>query len=252
MIKDSLIFTYDGRNSSDYNLTNVNYETGLFEEDFLPEQELYMEQIPGRDDPYYLGNKKLPLQINLSFYLEEGFSDIREISQWLFQDYYKPMIFSNVPNKIYYCKYVGESNLLHSCNDEGLILITMRNIDSYSRSPMQATTMYENTNEIEINNAGDTKLFPIVELEILENIDIFTIVNDTNNTALKFEDLLAGDKLEIDLLYKMINATNGGNKIYRYDNLTLNTFELEVGANDLFISKKNGWKVKFKYQYRYL
>jgi len=247
MIKDSLTFEYNGIDSSVYKLINVNYNVGLFEEDFLPEQELFAEQIPGRDDLYLLGSKTMPLQIDLTFAFEEGFEEnIKNVSRWLFQDYYKPLIFSDMPHKIYHCMYIGDTNLLHT-SKEGLIEISMRNIDSYARSQFQSMS-FQSVNDVTINNLGDTELLPIIELDILENMDIFTIVNKTNGTALKFENLLAGDKLEVDLYYKIINNNVG----FRYDNLTLNTFLLETGVNNLYISKKEGWKVKMRYQYRYL
>ena len=86
MIKDSLTFEYNGIDSSVYKLINVNYNVGLFEEDFLPEQELFAEQIPGRDDLYLLGSKTMPLQIDLTFAFEEGFEEnIKNVSRWLFK-----------------------------------------------------------------------------------------------------------------------------------------------------------------------
>lgn len=253
MIKDSLTFEYNGIDSSAYKLINVNYNVGLFEEDFLPEQELFAERIPGRDDPYLLGSKTMPLQIDLEFAFTEGFGEddkyIRDVSRWLFQEYYKPLIFSNAPDKIYYCIYDGEPNLLHNCNKEGLIQITMRNIDPYARSPLYETEMYESVEEIEIDNSGNIEIFPLIELEVLDNIDILLLTNDTNDTVLRFDNLLAGDELEIDLRYQVVDAFNGNKKVFRYDNMARNTFKLAVGANKLFVTPiDKDWKMKFKYQ----
>ncbi len=254
-IKDSLYFSYDGVNSNTHKLINVNYNVGLFEEYFLPEQELYIEQIPGRDDPYYLGNKKYPLQIDLEFAFEEGFGEkneyIQDVSRWLFQDYYQPLIFSNAQDKIYYCMYVGDPNLLHNCIKDGLIQISMRNIDPYARSPFYESDIYASVENIVFDNLGDVELLPIIQLEILQDTD-FTLINNGNGTEMKFAGLLNGDVLEIDLKYEMINATNGGNKVYRYDNLIVDNLKLDVGENQLgVVEHTNNWNMKLKYQYKF-
>lgn len=256
-IKDSLYFNYDGINSTEHKLINVNFNVGLFDEYFLPEQELYIKQVPGRDDPYYMGNKKHPLQIDLEFAFEEGFGAdneyIQNVSRWLFQeDYYKPLIFSNAQDKIYYCMYVGDPNLLHNCNKDGLIQISMRNIDPYIRSPFYESDIYTSVENITFDNLGDVELLPIIQLEILQDTD-FTLINNTNETEMKFTGLLNGDVLEVDLRYQMINATNGENKIYRYDNLITDNLRIDVGENQLsVVEHANNWNMKLKYQYMFL
>ena len=251
MIKDSLYFNYDGINSAKYGLMNVNYSSGLFEEPFLPEQEIYTEQIPGRNDLYYLGNKQLPIQINLMFYLEKGIED--KIAKWLFQEYYKPLIFSNAPNRIYYCMYIGETNLLHTCNKDGLIQLSMRNIDSYARSRFYKTNIYRSVKKLNISNLGDVDIFPDIELKILEDMSTFTIVNESNNTLLKLINLNAGDIISINLSHKIVEAINNNVKIYRYANMVLNNFKLGIGNNRLYINEHGyDWKMRLKYLYKFI
>ncbi len=256
-IKDSLYFNYDGINSTEHKLINVNFNVGLFDEYFLSEQELYIKQMPGRDAPYYMGNKKHSLQIDLEFAFEEGFGEdneyIQNVSRWLFQeDYYKPLIFSNAQDKIYYCMYVGDPNLLHNCNKDGLIQISMRNIDPYIRSPFYESDIYTSIESITFDNLGDVELLPIIQLEILQDTD-FTLINNTNETEMKFTGLLNGDVLEVDLRYQMIDATNGENKIYRYDNLITDNLRIDVGENQLsVVEHANNWNMKLKYQYMFL
>lgn len=256
MIHDSLYFNYDGIDSTTYKLINVNYNVTLCEELFLPEQELYTVQIPGRDDSYFMDSKRLPLQINLQFAFDEGFGEnnehIQAVSRWLFQDYYKPLIFSEQEYKIYHCMYVGDPNLLHTCNKEGLIEIVMQNISPYAYSPFYESEIYTSTKNIVFDNAGDVAIQPILILETIENTS-FTLVNESNQTELRLKELLAGDALEIDLEYGMVNATNNGKKICRYDNLTVDNLRMDVGENLLsVVEHANDWQIKFKYQYKFL
>ena len=248
-IKDSIYFNYDGVCSDEFGIINVAYDVGMYEEPFSPEQEIHEVIIPGRDDPYFVESKRLPLQIDLQFAFRDGFGEnncyLNNASRWLIRDYYKPLIFSEQPEKIYYCVYVGQTNLLHNCNSEGFIEISMRNIDPYARSPFYQTEVYESPAIIEFNNIGDVDIKPIIQLNIIDDTSI-TIINNTNNTSLEILDLNAGDLVEIDTNYGTIKGV-------AYGDMEINNFKLDVGENKLLIAEHDkDWLIKLKYQYKFL
>lgn len=256
-IKNSVSFSYDGVDSSQYKIINVSHgTTSLPEEAFMAERDVEMVQIAGRSEPYFIKSKSLPLQIDLQFVFKEGFGANREhicnVSKWLFKDYYKPLIFSDMPDKIYYCMYVGDMDLLHNCRDEGLIELVMSNIDPYARSQFMETIWFEPEDEIVIDNTGDIVVSPIVYIEIMDDDMDFILYNQTNETRVKFEHLTLGDEIELDLNYGTVDVTNGGINVYRYKNLKIDTLKLDVGTNELMVVQDDGWKVKLKYQFRYL
>ncbi len=255
-IKNSVSFTYDGVNSDKYKIINVSHDASFPEEIFMAERDVEMIQIAGRYEPYFIKSKSLPLQIDLQFAFKEGFGTdrehIRNVSKWLFKDYYKPLIFSDMPDKIYYCMYEGDMDLLHNCRDEGLIELVMSNIDPYARSQFMETIWFEPEDEIVIDNMGDIAVPPIVYIEAMDDDMDFILYNQTNETRVRFNNLTLGDEIELDLHYGTVEASNGDVDVSRYENLKIDTLKLDIGTNKLWVVQDDGWKVKLKYQFKYL
>lgn len=255
-IKNCTSFSYAGVDSSTYNILNVNYNVSFMEEYFLPSSEHYIIEMPGRSDPYFQGIKRQPLQLELSFAFDGDWTDyIEDVAQWLCptNDYYAELIFSDQPNAVYFARYDGDISLLHNCNDQGLITLVMRCSSPYIYSTLNESAEYTPLDTITLDNEGHVELRPIIYLTINEDMDTFTLTNNTNEVVMQFEDLVAGDEIIVDTENEIITATNSGVEVYRYDNLVGDMMYMDVGENELEVSEVDkDWVMKFEYRFRWL
>ena len=130
MIKSSEYFIYNNINSKDLGVLNVSVDTGLYEEQFLGNVSILQETIRGNSKPYYFGKQVEQKELNLTLTLPENFTSeqIREIARWFSEPtYYSPLVFSENPEKIYYCILNSDSSVSHNIRN-----INLRNI--YIRS----------------------------------------------------------------------------------------------------------------------
>ncbi|TVX97969.1 distal tail protein Dit [Cohnella terricola] len=145
-IKDSIYFIYDGIESKRYGIANVNLDSGMQEEYFAASRRINEEQIRGRSKPYFQGIEKEPLKFSVSFAFEEAWDEatIREVKRWLTEpDYYKPLIFSNDPEKVYYAICVDDPQLVHNCLQQGYMKLNFRCNDAYAYSPLSLSKVYD-------------------------------------------------------------------------------------------------------------
>lgn len=135
-MRESLYFTYDGVRSIDMGLLNVSVSNGMFEEDFLPQRNLKEIQVKGRDTPYFQEVGYSPLEFKLSFAFENKYDSrrIREVARWLNQSYYKPLVLSESPNRIFYCMPINESKLIHNGLQDGYLELDFRCDSPFSYS----------------------------------------------------------------------------------------------------------------------
>jgi predicted phage tail component-like protein len=146
-IKESLYFTFNGISSKNYNIMNVNVDTGVMKEEYFgAPQTIIEETVRGRDKPYFKQVKKEPLEISVTFAFDGSWTEqkLREVRQWLLEPkYYAPLIFSDDPEKIFYCLYINEPLLLHNCMKEGYITLNFRCNDAYAYSPLTTSEIYD-------------------------------------------------------------------------------------------------------------
>ena len=53
MIKESLYFSFAGRKSSEFGITNVSIQSGLFEEPFIGSRSIRETTVRGNPRPYF-------------------------------------------------------------------------------------------------------------------------------------------------------------------------------------------------------
>jgi phage-related protein len=259
---ENVEFVYDGIPSSKMALMNVNRGGDLYEEPFVAEREIIEEKIPGRDKPYFQGIERSPLSFPLRFavnkdYLEDSYLDdvdLNAIARWLTPDYYKPLYFTDEPDKIYYCMPVQDFSYVHNGLKEGYVELTMRCADSYVYSPPIISSVYDYSNnpssgtELIISNEGDVTIKPTIYIIKIGDGDI-SIVNKTNgNQELKFTGLADNENLMIDCENEDI-VTNLVD-VYRYENHNDVFLELVRGENYLQIY--GNCKLQWKYELRFL
>jgi len=152
-------------------LLNVSLSSSLYEESFGSSREIQEIEIKGRDKPYFQRIKKSPLSFNLNFAFTETWDDdlIYNIKSWLLQDYYKPMVFSDNPEIIYYCVCVSEPKIIHNGLKQGYCSLEFRCDSSYKYSPQYVYSYDLSANSVDgtiitINNLGHENCFPILQI----------------------------------------------------------------------------------------
>lgn len=206
-IRDSLYFIYDGITSEDMGILNVNFDTGMLDENFLPEQSINEVVIRGRDTPYFVERKKVPFKVNLSFAFVDNFDEgrLEEVFQWLGkQTYYKPMIFSDNLDKIYYLLYTGEPRLLHNSLKQGYVTIEMRSVSPYTYSPVyqpEVLDCSENTvNGVEfvVDNKGGMICKPQITVQKVGNGEISIKNESDRGKTFRIVNLVDDEFIAID------------------------------------------------------
>lgn len=136
-MREATFFTFDNISSKDFGVFIGSKKSGLFEEHLLPRRKIIEKKIAGRERPYFQRVEHEPLSFSLSFVLDdwEDRDNLREISRWLFQPYYKPLIFDSNPNRVFYAIVEGDSTLLHNGAKNGYVELNIRCDSPYSYSP---------------------------------------------------------------------------------------------------------------------
>lgn len=135
-IRSSEYFSFNGTSSKDFDIYNVNITSGLMEEPFLPTAEVIARRIPGRDKGYFQRKELEPLKFDIVALIDGTLTrdNLRAIARWLNTDYYKPLWFSDEPERIFYAIYTGESILKHN-GKQGYITLQFTCDSPYSYSP---------------------------------------------------------------------------------------------------------------------
>lgn len=253
-IRSSIAFTFDGISSDDMGLYNVNVSSGMLEEPFLATRQINEVKIRGRDKPYFSGVTHAPLTFTLTFaFLDEFDSDkLRQVSRWLSAEYYKPLTFSDTPDRIYYAMLDSDSKLTHNGASNGYITVTMRCDSPYSYSPVYVSPTYDlstntsNGTTIQFDNSGDISIFPEIYITKVGAGDVSIVNNSNGGQTFQFTGLSDGETVYVDNENEIIQSDLVPTT-YRYSNFNNNFLELVYGANNLQVY--GTCKIYFRYQF---
>lgn len=251
---ESVYFTYDGIKSIDMGVLQVKVDSGIFDEHFLPEASIVEEKVPGGDKPHFVRKEREPITLPFSVWFENELTDeeVRKIGRWLNQDYYKPLIFSTHPSKIFYAQYVGDPRLLHNGLKKGYAKLEMRCNSSYAYSPVYNSQIYDLSlnpstgTKIEFINNGDYDCSPIIYIEKVGNGDISIVNTSDGGKELKLTGLTNGEKITIDCENEEIETDLVG--FTRYDNHNDVFLTMPRGVNNLMVYGK--CKLQFSYEFK--
>lgn len=257
MISESLYFMFDGVKSSDFGIMNVSIKDGLYEEQFIPSKTIREETVRGRSKRYFQGIESEPLEIPLSFYFTDTWDNdkIRQIARWLSVDYYKPLIFSENPDRIFYAMPIQDFKVIHNGLKQGYLTLTMRCNDSYSYSPEYLSPIYDlssNTVDgtiIEFENKGDENLYPEMWIEKVGAGDISIINLSNGGKEFRMTGLADAETVYIDNENEDIETDLS--QTYRYNNHNGVFVEiLKWSVNRLKVV--GNAKLRFRYQLKRL
>ncbi|WP_049316775.1 phage tail domain-containing protein, partial [Staphylococcus capitis] len=109
---------FNGKHTRDFNVTNVNVDTGLAEDTFLANRSLITERTRYSDKSYLLGINDEPLQFKIRLLFDEHKftnDNIRALKRWLHTDTFKEFVFDNEEESsikvIFYAMVVDTSTL---------------------------------------------------------------------------------------------------------------------------------------------
>ena len=254
MIKESLYFTFDGINSMDeFGIMNVSVDSsGLYTETFMANRNIKEIKVRGNDRPYFSEIERDPITIPMTFYFQDSWDDnkIAQVKQWLNVDYYKPLIFSEEPSKIYYAIPSDSLNIIHNGLKQGYVTLSMRCDSPYSYSPEINSNWFDvsDNNTFSIDNNGDCKIYPQINIVKIGNGDL-TIENLNNgNATMKFTNLLDQEELYINCEKEYIETSIPN--FYRYDSLNDTYMQLVYGQNNIRVT--GDCRIQFIYEYKFL
>jgi len=183
-------FSFNGKNSADFGIINVNTDSGMLEENFISERELNEITTRFSEKPYFQYIKKQPISFDLNFAFESVWDStlIRQIVNWLNVDYYKEFYFidDNLEKRIYYAIPIDDIKIIHNALRQGYLSLNFRCNSPYCYSDFITTEIYDlslNTDigtDIEITNSGDVNIKPQIWIEKISDDNGDIIITNTN------------------------------------------------------------------------
>lgn len=256
-IRNSLNFSFNGRNSTEFGIFNVNVGSGMLEEVFTPTRNIKEVKVAGNDKPYHQGIEYEPLEFDLTFAFKNKFDrdTLRKVARWLSTDYYKPLSFSEHPEKIFYAMFINASDLVHTGADQGYIKLSVRCDSPYSYSSYMIDPVIDLSANVAggttvyFENLGDTICRPEMNIVKVGNGDISIINLLNNNIEFKFTGLINNEEVYVNNERKQINTSLLNT--YRFNNFNNNFLELlPYTISQLKVT--GNCKIQFRYQFKYL
>jgi phage-related protein len=244
---------YNGVSSKEMGLCNVNLQTGMLEEGFLPNGSVQSEKVRGNDIPYYTDMDYEPLQFTLNFAFMEGFDEdkVIKVAEWLSPRRFAPLIFENKLTHVYHCMPIS-GQLVHNALRQGYVALSFICNAPWAMTPMNEsmTLTYPNNasngSEYILNNYSSGSVMPSIEIQLLSGNN-FKIVNNSNRGAyFEMTGLSVGEKIKVD--FRKQNIETSLSSTYRYQNKTAGSqfFSLVQGKNYLTIYGKIN--IRWKWQ----
>ena len=233
---ESLGFSYNGIHSEDLGVKLVTTKSGLFSENFLPERSIVEKKISRNDKPYFTRVEHSPLSFSLVLFIEKwrDYNNLRAIARWLFQDYYKPLIFDSNPNHIFYAIPEGQSNLVHNGCRDGYIEIDFRCDSPYSYSDIRETWLnVTNSSSFYLYNEGDIPVKPNFKFKKIGKGDIRVKDTLTGETMI-LKDIRDGEIVTINGRREEIISSAQEFNRYLYDNHNDVWLEIEADTQTEF------------------
>ena len=252
---ENLHFTYDGKSSKDFGVVLVNPSGGLYKEQFLPNRKIVETTVAGRYNPFLQRVDSDPLSFSLHIYMPEWEerNNLRQISRWLYQDYYKPLRFESNPDVIYYAILEGKSELTHNGLFQGYISLTVRLDSPFMYSPIHPKEFTVNGRvDFPIYNNGDLPMSLNIEFTKHEGDDhIYFINDDVASQDVWIENILPNEIVYYNGEIESVTSSLESQGRYLIDNHNDHWIIIEPETSNNIVFFGN-YHVKLSYQYRYL
>ena len=249
MRSGAIQFTFANVNSYIYDIGNVgNASGGLFRESFIGNRSIREDKIEGRPAPYFYGVEELPLSFNVSFAmlgdLVMDADDIDELTDWLIQDEYQPLVFEDEPSKIYWVIFDGSPTFVHNGVHSGYFTLNARCLYPYPvTEEIETPNMTITTSgTLSLDNPGKKSVIPNMTIVIAASGNkVLSFHNNDNNSDLELTGNY-GDTIIIDGYNKIITNETQGIQIKPSERWLI----LDKGTNDIDITGDFNLIISFK------
>lgn len=249
-IKEKMYFNFNGRNSSDFGILAVDLGSSLYEEVFAPSRTINQTQTAsGRNIFHNIQEDLRTYDLNLAF--ETGFDEalIDDIVRWLFLDYYKPLYFEGLQDRVMFAIIAGDSSLVHNGMNEGYFTVTIQTNSPYlfSQVKTQSKTI-TTTGTIPIVNRGHLDVYPELSIKKVGDGDL-TIKID--GRSVKITNLKNNENIYIDTLREIIQTDLTAT--YRYGNIVSGELEdlfVGMGNKEYVVTGSSVIAYRFREKYR--
>ena len=236
MRKTALWIQYDGFSSKNYNVFQVNFESGLMQkETLLPSRNINKttRQNSFISDFYSVTEEPLTLEVNLVYKDRFTDQDIVNAMRWLKQDTYRPLIFESEPENVYYA-IPTKIDMSHDTLRKGYFTVQFECNAPYPFTKVQMSPQYACTttleDDINSNSVFDTQIVK-VQVKTKARGD-FLIKNKSTDTELRLIDVPANLKITFDCLNHQIYAVNSNNEEVLINNNKNNHSWIELMAEN--------------------
>ena len=232
-------FTFAGTNGNIYNIANVSTSTGgLFREAFIGNRNIREDKIEGRPAPYFYGVEELPMSFNVSFAmlgdLVMDADTIDEITDWLIQDEYQPLIFADEPSKIYWVIFDGNPSFAHNGVYSGQFTLSARCLYPYPVTEEMVTPLMAVTTSgtLSLTNPGKKSVIPNMTITIAASGNkVISFHNNDNNSDFEITGDY-GDEITVDGYNKIVTNVTQDIQIKPSERWLI----LDKGVNDIDIT----------------
>lgn len=250
-IREAINFNYAGIASEDMGVILASPESGLYNEHFLADRKIIETVIPNRNKRYFQRVVREPLSFPLSIFIIEwrDRDNLRQIQDWLDQEYYKPLMFDSQPGRIYYAMLEGASSITHNGSQDGYVTLNVKCNSPYSYS-FPITHELTGNLEVVIFNEGDITVKPKANIIYHGADGNLTLTNASNGQNITFTNLQVDEEIFIDFENETILSSLEYLGVYRYDDHNDKWLELIVGDNLIEVLGDCSIKLTYELVYR--
>lgn len=249
-------FTFNNISSSAY------FYTHSIARQVMPPLEFDLRNIPKRAGAIpgktILGVREIEIKVSL---YADSWEDLRTkietvIAPWLYTEDPAPLIFSDEPNRIYYAKLSGDTDL------EELIFIGTTKLkfvcgDPYKYATTEKNLLFSTTADTVFTNAGTAKTYPRIRVVPTATQTNIKFTNVTTGKAVLLNNNAAGqlNGWKITIVDNSINLVyDDTSKARTMDILDLSSdfFYLQPGDNTLRMEPLTNMSARLYYTERFL
>lgn len=242
-------FHYNDEYSGNKGVLKIRTSSGLVTESFLGSITNQVVKTKNSIKSYIQDSESEPLVIPMALYFDENLDEgaIRRVKKWLMQDDFKELVFEDQPDKVYFAKIDGESNLTHNAISSGYVEFDFLTNSAYSFSRIMdiegdSTTEFKT---VYVHNEGDLITQPKITITIdpttPTDVEIF---NETTGENLTLKNNLINETIIIWNEYEEFETSSSLR--YCYDDHIGSFISLVEGANELRLKGNFSYLIEYR------
>lgn len=239
-----MAFTFNGVSSTTHLIENSVYHNVLAPLAFRS------LAVPGRAGVYdfgvSMGAREIAVDVTVNGNSQADLrSKVRAIASWLYQDSLKPLVFSDEPDKTYYARITGSTDL-EQIVWVGQGTITFICPDPYAEGATRSQTISSGAT---ITNNGTAKVFPVFTANFSGSASYFKVMKGTQQVFVA-KSFSVGDVLIIDNAKALVTA----NSLRVMDSIDLSStfFPLDPGGTVITFAPNANATVRLDFKEKWL